>query len=212
MPISTGSWPAGTREAAPAPMRFRGIVYRAHDPRWSWPPASGEGARLHGGRFNRVGVPAFYASVSPVTAIREASALGQPLQPKARGRTLPWGLLRESIRAGVKNRWLAVAEGSVAVDCGYDEAGQLQIERPAAEAAADPPRPTPSTAGALLEGSRIQDLAELVPKLLETSAGHDLRFRVSAVLEADTGGRISQDVRDALDDLLAQVADDLTTE
>ena len=62
-------------------MRFRGIVYRAHDPRWSWPPVSGEGARLHGGRFNRVGVPTFYASLSPVTAIREASPLGQPLQP-----------------------------------------------------------------------------------------------------------------------------------
>ena len=62
-------------------MRFRGIVYRAHDPRWSWPPVSGEGERLHGGRFNRVGVPALYASLSPVTAIREASPLGQPLQP-----------------------------------------------------------------------------------------------------------------------------------
>ena len=62
-------------------MRFRGIVYRAHDPRWSWPPVSGEGARLHGGRFNRIGVPAFYASLSPLTAIREASPLGKPLQP-----------------------------------------------------------------------------------------------------------------------------------
>ena len=62
-------------------MRFRGIVYRAHDPRWSWPPVSGEGARLHGGRFNRIGVPAFYSSLSPVTALREASPLGQPLQP-----------------------------------------------------------------------------------------------------------------------------------
>lgn len=62
-------------------MRFRGIVYRAHDPRWSWPPISGEGARLHGGRFNRIGVPAFYTSLSPVTAMREASPLGHRLQP-----------------------------------------------------------------------------------------------------------------------------------
>ena len=62
-------------------MRFRGIVYRAHDPRWSWPPVSGEGARLNGGRFNRLGVPAFYTSLSPVTALREASPLRQPMQP-----------------------------------------------------------------------------------------------------------------------------------
>ena len=62
-------------------MRFRGVVYRAHDPRWSWPPVSGDGARLYGGRFNRIGVPAFYTSLSPMTALREASSLGQPLQP-----------------------------------------------------------------------------------------------------------------------------------
>lgn len=62
-------------------MRFRGLVYRAHDPRWYWPPISGEGARLHGGRFNRVGVPAFYASLSPATAMREASTVGVPMQP-----------------------------------------------------------------------------------------------------------------------------------
>ena len=62
-------------------MRFRGIVYRAHNPRWSWPPVSGEGARLHGGRFNRSGVAALYTSSSPVTALREAGTLGHPLQP-----------------------------------------------------------------------------------------------------------------------------------
>lgn len=62
-------------------MRFRGIAYRAHDPRWSWSPVSGEGARLYGGRFNRIGVPAFYTSLSPMTALREVGSLGQPMQP-----------------------------------------------------------------------------------------------------------------------------------
>ncbi len=62
-------------------MRFRGLVYRAHNPQWSWSPLSGEGARLHGGRFNRKGVPALYTSLSPLTAIREAEPLGRPMQP-----------------------------------------------------------------------------------------------------------------------------------
>ena len=62
-------------------MRFRGIVYRAHNPQWSWTPLSGEGARRHGGRFNRRGIQAFYSSLSPVTAIREAQPVGRPLQP-----------------------------------------------------------------------------------------------------------------------------------
>lgn len=62
-------------------MRFQGVVHRAHNPRWPWSPMSGEGARLHGGRFNRVGVPALYTSLAPLTAVREVSSLGQPLQP-----------------------------------------------------------------------------------------------------------------------------------
>ncbi|MYE00780.1 MAG: RES domain-containing protein [Alphaproteobacteria bacterium] len=62
-------------------MRFQGLVYRAHNPQWSWTPLSGEGARRHGGRFNRRGVPALYTSLAPLTAIREAEPLGRPMQP-----------------------------------------------------------------------------------------------------------------------------------
>ena len=62
-------------------MRFQGVVYRAHNPRWSWNPLSGEGARLYGGRFNRRGVPALYTSLAPLTAVREAALLGRPMQP-----------------------------------------------------------------------------------------------------------------------------------
>lgn len=62
-------------------MRFRGAAYRAHDPRWSWNPLSGKGARRYGGRFNRRGVAALYLSLLPITAIREAQPAGRPLQP-----------------------------------------------------------------------------------------------------------------------------------
>lgn len=62
-------------------MRFRGLAYRAHNPQWSWTPLSGEGARLHGGRFNRRGVPALYTSLALLTAIHEAQPLGRPMQP-----------------------------------------------------------------------------------------------------------------------------------
>ena len=62
-------------------MRFRGLVYRAHNPQWSWKPLSGEGARRHGGRFNRRGLPALYTSLTPLAAIREAQPLGRPMQP-----------------------------------------------------------------------------------------------------------------------------------
>lgn len=62
-------------------MRFRGLVYRAHSPQWSWEPLSGEGARRCGGRFNRRGVAALYTSLDPLGALREAQPLGRPMQP-----------------------------------------------------------------------------------------------------------------------------------
>lgn len=52
--------------------RFDGLVYRAHHPAWAYDPESGEGARIHGGRFNRVGMPCFYAALSLETAWLEA--------------------------------------------------------------------------------------------------------------------------------------------
>ena len=62
-------------------MRFQGIIYRAHNPQWMWSPLSGAGAERHGGRFNRKGVAAFYASLSLTTAILEACPIGRPMQP-----------------------------------------------------------------------------------------------------------------------------------
>jgi RES domain-containing protein len=50
-----------------------GTCYRAHDPRWSFSPLSGDGAAIHGGRFNPRGVPALYLALDIMTAIREVS-------------------------------------------------------------------------------------------------------------------------------------------
>jgi RES domain-containing protein len=62
----TGCDPARNRGA------FTGVVYRAHNPRWAADPLSGGGAARYGGRFNPVGVPALYTSLSVEGAWREA--------------------------------------------------------------------------------------------------------------------------------------------
>lgn len=62
------------------PVRYRGLLYRALNPRWARAPLSGEGARRFGGRFNPVGQPALYLSCAIETAIREANQVGV-LQP-----------------------------------------------------------------------------------------------------------------------------------
>lgn len=51
---------------------FDGLVYRAHNPRWTYLPSSGEGAARHGGRFNRRGLPALDTSLDITTAWLEA--------------------------------------------------------------------------------------------------------------------------------------------
>jgi RES domain-containing protein len=45
-------------------LRFKGTCYRAHDPKWAWTPHSGDGAAAKGGRFNPVGTPALYLSLT----------------------------------------------------------------------------------------------------------------------------------------------------
>lgn len=59
---------------------FKGELYRALNPRFAREPMSGRGAELYGGRFNRKGTPALYASLSIMTALREANQAGS-LQP-----------------------------------------------------------------------------------------------------------------------------------
>ena len=45
------------------------IVYRVHQPKWSFAPTSGAGAGTHGGRANRPGVNALYLSEKLETAL-----------------------------------------------------------------------------------------------------------------------------------------------
>jgi RES domain-containing protein len=54
-------------------LRFRATCYRAHDPRWSFKPLSGESAAIHGGRFNPKGVSALYLALDPMTSVKEAN-------------------------------------------------------------------------------------------------------------------------------------------
>ncbi|MCB5203977.1 RES family NAD+ phosphorylase [Neorhizobium sp. T786] len=61
-------------------MSYSGKLYRALNPIYAREPMSGRGAELYGGRFNPKGVPALYASLSVLTALREANQVGD-LQP-----------------------------------------------------------------------------------------------------------------------------------
>ncbi len=133
-------------------------------------------------------------------------ALGQALSQK-RGEPVPWGLLREGIDNAVVSRWLEVNEGSTAV--GAEHAGSLTLGRPKDTSAPTPePQPEPRAAQVLLEPDRIQDLAERLPELLSAGAGWGLQFRVGVVLGEDA----PDEAREALNDVLKQVSEDLKAE
>ena len=123
---------------------------------------------------------------------------------QARGETMPWGLVRESIRAAVNTRWLALAGG--AADCAFDQAGQLLLEPPeeAPESLSRPMAP----AGVLLELGELQDLADLAPDLASLVAGYGLRYRVRPELDGDADAS----VRASVNERLAEVSADLKVE
>jgi len=54
-------------------LRFVGTCYRAHDPRWSFKPISGDGAAIRGARFNPKGMPTLYLALGVMTAVKEAN-------------------------------------------------------------------------------------------------------------------------------------------
>ena len=61
--------------------RYVGPAFRAHHPKWSYAPTSGEGARLYGGRFNKRGQEALYLSLTYEGAYHEAAGGGTMPSP-----------------------------------------------------------------------------------------------------------------------------------
>ena len=101
-----------------------------------------------------------------------------------RGEAMPWGVVRESIAAGVDSRWLRTKDGDAEIlRRAYRDAGRLVLERPPQDPGPPPEPAAPSSPATDLEGHQVQDLADLVPDLIEASAGYQLKFRVQVVLD-----------------------------
>lgn len=62
---------------------FKGVAFRAHDPKWAYLPDSGEGAKRTGGRFNSIGTKALYLSLTNIGALLESQqGFSNKAQPK----------------------------------------------------------------------------------------------------------------------------------
>ncbi|MCU7836163.1 MAG: RES domain-containing protein [gamma proteobacterium symbiont of Taylorina sp.] len=58
------------------------IAYRAVQPNWSFDVLSGEGSKIHGGRFNPPGTNALYLALSPLGALAEFNQAGLSHRPQ----------------------------------------------------------------------------------------------------------------------------------
>ncbi len=100
-----------------------------------------------------------------------------------RGVNLPWSAVRSAIGEGIRAQWLELAEGSAPLDTDLSGAQTVLLQTPAAKPVGVRDFPVDYQEGALaaeatLEGHGIQDLAELIPKMLEAAAGDPIVFKV----------------------------------
>ncbi len=95
-------------------------------------------------------------------------------------KTLPWKTIKEAIGGALQARFLALSEKSGAWPCDFPSAQAVILKPPATPPPPPPPPPGLTLrAEADLEPSQIQDLGDIVPKLLEIKkTGLPMRFRL----------------------------------
>ena len=192
------------REAVRAAVT-RGLIWLTNGPTSLWREPVPDDALTHTARLRarpeRIPANALVEEALP-GAWQDGSTNGADLTralSQSRGEALPWGLVRESVLAGVDSRWLQVKDGDgAALDSAYRNAGRLVLERPAQGSGLVSTPASPSPTATDLEGHQIQELAELVPDLMEASAGYQLKFRIQTILDDAPG-----EVRARVEQLIA---------
>jgi len=110
------------------------------------------------------------------------------------GRVLPWKTVRDAVSGAVQARFLQVAEDSVPWPCEFPSARSAKFK--VAKAAADGPGSAGESgapplkllvASVDLEPSEIQELGDVVPKLLKLKARTNIPFRFHVRIEMGDG-------------------------
>ena len=104
------------------------------------------------------------------------------------GKPLPWPAVRDALDAGIRGRWIALADQRAPWPCEFAEAGKVVFRAPepvGPEPVKDNRDPGALAAEATLSADGIQDLADQVPDILKAAVGHGLEFRVRIELGGD---------------------------
>jgi hypothetical protein len=133
------------------------------------------------------------------------------------GKTLPWKTIRDVINGALQARFLELAEGTAAWPCDFPVAQMIKIKVAKASAgsgagpgAAGGPAPKVLVAGAELEPSEIQELGDIVPKLLKLKAKANAPIRFHVRIEMGDGKTVpSEETAKEANTLLKSVKEGL---
>lgn len=143
------------------------------------------------------------------TALAISTALSQK-----EGRTLPWKSVRDVISASINARFITLAEGSEPWPSEFPSAARIKLEistgGPLPGGRGEPaPSPNVLVAAADLEPSEVQDLADLVPQLLEIKARTNIPMRFQIRLDLGDGAeRPTEEVVVQINELLRSLKSD----
>lgn len=146
------------------------------------------------------------------TALSIATALSQKI-----GHTMPWKTVKDVITASINARFTELDGKSGDWPCDYPAAQSIKLKvssaptgRPGVAGIGSATSPKCLIAHAELEPSEIQDLAEIIPNLLELKAKFNvpLKFRIQIEL-GDGKEKPPEDSAKAINKLLKELKDDL---
>ena len=135
-----------------------------------------------------------------------ALALHTALSVK-RGLPLPWPVLRRAIDEALQTGWLKRAPDSGPWPCAAAGAAAVTLVEPGVPETGPGVGEDGPAASADLEPSQIQDLADVLPEIVQKAADADAPLRLH--LRITLGGGASPDLTEALNRLLAGVSDNL---
>jgi len=121
------------------------------------------------------------------SALAIATALSQAV-----GSTLPWKTVRDVIAGALQARFIALSDDSGTWPCDFSGAQAAKIKIPTAGKEPTPPKlplpqPNVRVASGDFEPAQIQDLGDLIPKLLEIKAKAKIAIKFHVRLEVGDG-------------------------
>jgi hypothetical protein len=148
------------------------------------------------------------------TALAVSTALSQ----KA-GKVLPWKTVRDVVGGSLQARFAELADGSASWPCELHAAGTVRLKVTASGRAGGgssggssggPSAGKVLSASAFLEPSQLQDLADVVPRLLEIKAKSKVAIRFRIQVDVGDGKAVPpKDVAAEVTEVLSEISEEL---